>query len=186
MNKSQLVKDLNNTNLKNAKAALHWIINILNKINVPFQIAGGLAANIYGSNRPLEDIDIDIPEEFFSQIKDEVKDFITYGPSQFKDGTWDLMLITLNYNGQLIDLSGASNTRIFNKNTQNWQLCRVDFSKAVIKKCFNIDLPVIAKDELLFYKKIIARPVDLVDIEQIEHCNGLNIDVIHPTIQDNE
>jgi hypothetical protein len=31
--------------------------------------------------------------------------FITYGPDQFKSKTWDLMLMTLNYQGQVIDLS---------------------------------------------------------------------------------
>lgn len=79
---------------KNTKAAFHWIVNILKKFNTPFQIAGGLAAIVYGANRPLEDIDIDIPEEYFSLIKEEVKDFIIYGPAQFKDETWDLMLMT--------------------------------------------------------------------------------------------
>ena len=143
-------------------------MNILVKLNIPFQIAGGLAAITYGANRPLKDIDIDIPEECFSFIQDEVKDFIMYGPAQFKDDTWDLMLMTLTYNGQLIDLSGAFNTKIFNKNTKEWQPCHVDFSKAEIQKCFDLEVPVIPKDDLLFYKKIIARPVDLIDVAQIE------------------
>lgn len=158
---------------KNTEVAFRWIVNILNKLNVPFQIAGGLAANLYGANRQLEDIDIDIPDEFFLLIKEEAKDFITYGPTQFKDDTWDIMLMTLNYEGQLIDFSGALNTKIFNKSKQEWQTCHVDFAKAEIKKCFGLNIPVIPKDELLYYKKIIARPVDLIDIEQIESRNNL-------------
>ena len=169
-----LRKDLNNQKTKAAKAAFYWIVNILKTLNIPFQITGGLAAVVYGSNRPLEDIDIDIPEECFALVKEEVKDFIIYGPHRFKDETWDLMLMTLKYNGQLIDLAGVYNTKIFNKKTQKWQVCHVDFSKAEMKQCFDLEVPVMSKDELLFYKKIIARPVDLIDIEQIEMSSNNN------------
>lgn len=48
--------------MKNAKAALIWIADILKKQQIRFQISGGLAAIAYGANRPLADIDIDIPE----------------------------------------------------------------------------------------------------------------------------
>ena len=51
--------------IKDPKAALHWIVAILNRHRVPFQITGGLAAKAYGSDRDLVDIDIDIPEEAF-------------------------------------------------------------------------------------------------------------------------
>ena len=121
-----LRKDL--TIQKNTKAAFSWIIDILKKFNIPFQITGGLAAIAHGADRPLADIDIDIPEEYFPLVKSEVKDFIQYGPAQFKDETWDLMLMTLNYKGQLIDLSGT-HIKIYNKNTKEWQDFFTDFSK---------------------------------------------------------
>lgn len=151
----------------NTKSAFLWIINILNKLDVPFQITGGLAARAYGATRPLEDIDIDIPEDKFSLVKTNVDSFVVYGPEQFKDGSWDLMLMTLNYHGQQIDLSGASHTKICNRATKKWQDLPANFSTAEIKTLFDVDVPVIAKNELLQYKKIIARPVDLIDIEQI-------------------
>ena len=48
--------------MKNIKAALIWITNILKKHQIPFQISGGLAAIAYGASRSLADIDIDIPD----------------------------------------------------------------------------------------------------------------------------
>lgn len=54
---------MSNPSQQNIKEALAWITNILKKYSIPFQITGGLAAILYGSKRPLEDIDIDIPEE---------------------------------------------------------------------------------------------------------------------------
>lgn len=152
---------------KNTKAALIWIINILNKLHTPFQITGGLAAIAYGATRPLEDIDIDIPEEKFAVVKAEVEDFIIYGPDQFKDESWDLMLMRLMYRGQLIDLSGVFHTKIYNKITNKWQHLTTDFSMTEIKDIYGVQAPIISKDELIYYKRVIARPVDLIDIELI-------------------
>lgn len=53
--------------MNKVKEALSWITNLLQKYNIPFQIAGGLAAQAYGSNRKLHDIDIDIPEIDFQK-----------------------------------------------------------------------------------------------------------------------
>jgi hypothetical protein len=140
---------------------------MLVKLNIPFQITGGLAAIFYGVKRSLADIDIDIPENYFPVIEAHVKDYIIYGPSQFQDETWDLMLMTLSYHGQLIDLSGAFYTKIFSKRTQKWQAAPTDFSKIETIQCFDLLVPVIAKKELIFYKKILSRPVDLIDIEKM-------------------
>src|SRR5688572_16300745 len=108
--------------------AFTWIITILKKLNIPFQITGGLAAVAYGATRPLAGIDFDIPEEKFSLLKNEVKCFIIYGPEQFKDESWDLLLMTLKYHDQLIDFSGAYHTKIYNKMTHQWQVMPADFS----------------------------------------------------------
>lgn len=158
---------------KSAKTAFVWIINILKKLNIPFQITGGLAAIAYGVKRPLEDIDIDISEEHFSLVKTQVKNFIVNYPERFKDESWDLLLMTLNYHGQLIDISGAFCCKIYNKKTHQWQHFPTDFSKITIKKIFDVEVPVIAQEELLYYKNIIARPVDLIDIQQIRGIKTL-------------
>lgn len=80
-------------------AALQWITTILQKLNISFQVAGGLAASAYGAVRPLNDIDIDIPESAFELLVPHVEEFITFGPEHFKDTQWDLMLMTLDYQG---------------------------------------------------------------------------------------
>lgn len=50
--------------MRQSKDALVGIVSLLRKQEIPFVITGGLAAPVYGSKRPLVDIDIDIPERF--------------------------------------------------------------------------------------------------------------------------
>src|SRR5262245_7462066 len=120
-------------NNRDTKAALVWITNILRKHNIPFQITGGLAARVYGGTRNIEDIDIDIRENTFDLFKNEVAEFIIFGPENFKSEKWNLLLMTLNYQGQDIDLGGAYQTQIFNASTKKWEALHEDLSKAKIK-----------------------------------------------------
>jgi len=71
--------------LKNTENAFKWIVGILKKNNIPFQISGGLAARLYGSSRPLFDIDIDILDSSINKLAPLVQDYITYGPERFCD-----------------------------------------------------------------------------------------------------
>jgi transcriptional regulator len=157
--------------MRDIQASLKWITDILKELKIPFQIAGGLAAIAYGSKRDLNDIDIDIPEEKFDLLKDRVSDFIISGPSHVKDDHWDLLLMTLNHHGQFIDISGAYQTKIFNHSVKKWHSILTDFSKALLVELFELNVPIISQKELLDYKKILARPVDLVDIKEIEEAH---------------
>jgi len=155
--------------MKNSKAALIWITEILKTHQVPFQITGGLAAMAYGATRPLADIDIDIPDAKFDVILTPVQPYVVYGPARFKSDQWDLLLMTLNYEGQEIDLSGADSTYVLNQQTQSWVQLIEDLTKAPIKNILGLELPVIPYESLVHYKKILAREVDLIDIEQMEN-----------------
>lgn len=157
-----------NIDMNAVKSALIWIVDILQKHNIPFQIAGGLAVNAYGSNRQLNDIDIDIPEEAFDIIKEEVAPYIIFGPTRFKDELWDLFLLTLDYQGQRIDLSGAYTCKIYHKIENTWIKIITDFSQVKFMKIYDLNLPVIRKEDLIAYKKILSRPVDLIDIQQLQ------------------
>ncbi len=154
--------------MKNTKEALIWITDILQKQEISFQITGGLAARAYGSERELVDIDIDVPEDSFVKIRDEVSPYIIFGPAQYKSKLWDLFLMTLNYNGQEIDLGGAYKTKIYNMTDKVWIALSVDLSKSNHVSIYGVNLPVISRDELIAYKKILARRVDLLDLESLE------------------
>lgn len=153
--------------MEKASKALHWIVGILQVQQIPFQIAGGLAAKVYGSTRELDDIDIDIPEESFALIQPFVQSYVIFGPQQFNDENWQIYLMTLDYDGQKIDLGGAYKTKIFNQQGQHWEDLACDLSRAKPSMIFGMEVPVIPLKELTAYKTKLARKVDMMDVQEI-------------------
>ncbi len=154
---------------RNTEEAFLWIVNILKNHKIPFQITGGLAAKVYGSKRKLADIDIDSSKKYFKILMPEIKNYIKAGPNRYRDKNWDLYSITLKYKGQVIDLCGIENTKIFDCNTRKWVKLRSDISKAVKRKIYGVNVLIQSKDELVAYKKKLGRKVDRTDVRQIEN-----------------
>jgi hypothetical protein len=152
---------------KDTESAFRWIINILQKHKTPFQIKGGLASNLYGVKRELVDIDISIPEDRFDELLPDVKDFIKSGPEQYLDEEWDIKLITLKYKGQKIDIAGAFEKKNFDKVNHKWVNTPSNFSTSVFMDVYGLKVPVIAKEDLISYKKLILRDVDIFDIKAL-------------------
>lgn len=144
-----------------------WIIDILNSKKVPFRISGGLAAKIYGSPRPLNDIDIDIPEENFIDIYEDVKSYIIYGPDQYVDKKWDCYLMTLNYFGQEIDICGAGKTKITTKDNKTWASLGSDLNNVNYQEYLGVMVPVMPKQKLIDYKRQLDGDHQIIDINSI-------------------
>jgi len=149
--------------MKNTEVAFRWIVEILGRRQVSFRISGGLAVRAYGSERPLADIDIDIPDDKFQDILEDVNDCIVEGPQRLLDDNWDIYLMVLNREGQDIDICSAT-AKIFNQTTNNWDIEVADLSKFEMKELYGLKVPVIPKEELISYKKKLGREVDLEDV----------------------
>ncbi len=152
--------------MRHTKEAFDWIVDLLRKHKIKFQVSGGFAARLYGSKRKLADIDIDVSEKFFKHILPEIKEYIKFGPAHYRDKKWNLKLVTLNYKRQLIDL-GASKQKIYDKMHHHWDLLKTHFSKSKELYAYDLRVPVISKEELIKYKSELARKVDKEDIKQI-------------------
>ena len=152
--------------MRNIQKAFKWIVGILQEHEIPFQITGGLAARVYGSNRPLADIDIDIPEDRIEEIAADVKSHVIFGPGRFVDDNWDLTLMTLNYENQEIDIS-SDRVKIRNARTGKWEENKTDFAQSENHEIYGISVQVIKKDKLIEYKRVLNRSVDAEDIKKI-------------------
>ncbi|OGJ45455.1 hypothetical protein A2272_06895 [Candidatus Peregrinibacteria bacterium RIFOXYA12_FULL_33_12] len=153
--------------VKNTENAFKWIVGLLRKNNIPFQISGGFAARLYGSTRPLFDIDIDIPDSSFDKLLPFVQNHVVYGPKRSRDECWDLLLMTLKYENQEIDISGSETIQLFNREAKKWEPCYEDLNDIEVKEVYGEKVPVIKKEYLISYKNVIRRPTDLEDIEMI-------------------
>lgn len=145
--------------------ALKWMVEILERKNILYQISGGFAAKIYGSTRPVNDIDFDIPEDRFKDVEKEVEPYIIKGPKQMNDGKWDLKIITLNYHGQEIDIGGAYEAKVSNKERTKWIPIPVDFSKVHKKEVEGIIISVVSPEDLISYKQFLDGEHQVIDIE---------------------
>ncbi len=153
--------------MKNTEVALKWIVGILKKYNVPFQIGGGFAAHVYGSPREIADIDIAIPEESFDIILPEIKEYLIFGPEHYMDKDWDLQLMTISYQGQEIDFAGAYQKKFFNHTKQEWIAFPSDFSTSEYREIYGVKIPLMARKKLIGYKKMLSREVDIEDLKAL-------------------
>ena len=162
-------------NERSTARALKWIVDIINKEKIPFQLIGGLAARNYGATRKLADIDIGLAISAVDRLLPEIGRFITYGPAQYKDQEWDVTeQMTVIYEGQEIDLPRADTMKIFNKKEGVWELFPFDISLSVYANVLGLHIPVISKEMLVSYKSKIGRTVDLLDVTEIaERSNSV-------------
>lgn len=115
--------------MRHTETALKWIVGILNELNIPFEIDGGMAAEVYGAKRELADIDINVSEEGFYKIVPLVKEYIHFGPKWFRDDHWELLMMTIKYAGQNIDISPVEQMKYFDENSKQWINFPSDFSE---------------------------------------------------------
>lgn len=138
------------------KRALDWIIPLLKSKEIPFHITGGFAAHLYGADRAVNDIDIDLPTACLNALLPEVAPYVESPAQRYRDSTWDLYVCTLNYHGQIIDLTGDSEAFIRDKTTGNWDLLRSDFHDVVLVEACGHLLPLQNPQDLMSYKRKIG------------------------------
>jgi hypothetical protein len=153
--------------MRKTKDAFNWIISILEKHEVKYRISGGFAARVYGSNRKLADIDIEIQDKDFNKILPEIQSHIKEGPKRYKDDLMDTFGLSMAYKGQAIDISGTQTERLFDIRKNKWVKSKINLSKITWKKIYGKRVSVITKKDLITYKKIIRRKVDILDIAAI-------------------
>jgi AbrB family looped-hinge helix DNA binding protein len=87
--------------------ALRWIVGLLEELEVPFQVVGGLAAGAYGATRPLVDLDFYVPTRCLPIVAGAADSRLVRAPEHHRDENWDITFMALEHEGQRIELGGA-------------------------------------------------------------------------------
>jgi len=150
--------------------AFKWIIEVLEKHNVPYRIGGGFAAHFYGARRPINDIDISLPGKYFEAIVPEVREYITAGPKHYSNEKWDCDTLSINYHGQDIDMTDIDTLRMSNKEKTEWFQTKDKFRKYPnqIMHIAGMDVSLIDPRDLVAYKKELDGDHQFIDIEAVE------------------
>jgi hypothetical protein len=150
--------------------ALRWIVGILDKHKIPYRIGGGFAAHVYGSNRPVNDIDISLSGKYFPVILPDVSEYITAGPQHYSNAKWDCDTLSLNYHGQEIDMTDIDTLRMSNKEKTEWVQTKEKYRKfdPIPTNVEGITVSLMHPQDLVAYKKELDGDHQLVDIEAVK------------------
>lgn len=146
---------------------LRWIVDVLAESRVPYQLVGGVAAQVYGATREIVDIDFYIPGAGFATILPEVQEYLVFGPGHYHDENWDLVYMQLLRWYWQIELAAAETARFYDRAGEVWVDANIDFRAAEMCDLHGVTVAVMPKHQLVDYKRRLGREVDLVDIEQI-------------------
>lgn len=156
----------NKVELQQVKNALIWIQSILERADVPYQIVGGLAAYIYGAQRPIADIDLYIPRDHVAKLEQTLAPFVSKPLTHYLEGEWDLEYFQLIYQDQKIEIGLVPGVKIKQKEG-DWVNQIIDFTTSVMSEFEGTRVPLMPKAQLIQYKTLLAREVDLFDIQGI-------------------
>lgn len=155
--------------VRHTEKAFKWIIGLLQARKIPFVVSGGLAAKGYGAERSLADIDLNIPEERFGEIYYDYIKYAFWGPDTYKDENWDIFLVSLEYEGQEIDLC-ATRYKIFDRRLGKWVLKERNLDLFNKVEFYGLHIPVITKSSLFEEKLQLGRKADKEDV--LELCSN--------------
>jgi len=154
--------------MKNTEKAFHWIINIIERNKIPYKISGGFAARVHGVDRELADIDIEMPEEFLKIVENETSQYIISPLQMFIDENWKIVLMTLNYEGQEIDIC-STEAQIFNQKTKSWEQRNGNLENSINTEIYGKSIKIDSIQSLISYKSKLGREVDIEDVKQLKN-----------------
>jgi hypothetical protein len=152
---------------KNTKEALTFVENFFKMQGIRSVYGGGFAAKLYGSRRELADIDINIPERYLYEAAKYFSKYITFGPKMYRDKNWRLLMFTMSYKGQIIDICSNKTIQIFDKISDKWVTPDGAGSKGVSMEVFGQAINIFRKKDLIAYKSKLRRRVDIFDVKEL-------------------
>ncbi len=167
---------------KVAKTLTHIIIPLLEKYDFRWVITGGFASHVYGVERPITDVDIDIDTSkdspAFKAFTGELKEFITEPLNHFVDQNYDNYNFEVTFDGVIFDFCPMKEMNIFDKETNKYiPFYANGFPDSEMVEWNGLKLPLLSKELVIKNKEMLVwqRESDFKDIEQLKKLNSLGL-----------
>lgn len=150
-----------NSEVGHSLDALNFIIPILHKYNFEWAITGGFASLVYGVDRPLTDIDIDINTSRnsanFKQFLKDIEQFTTQPLERFVDQNYDNYNVEVTYKGQVLDICPMAEMNIFDKASGKYEnFYKEGFPKIEFVHFHDLGLPLLSKELIIKNKEMLV------------------------------
>lgn len=151
------------------RSALAWVVDKVDRHDLPYMVVGGLAATAHGGSRPLHDIDLYAPfaHSNWSNFLTSISKYVVWGPQSVVDGQWDLTYLKIDYHGQRIEIGDCDDVLLKNGETGAWIRQRIDIEHSVSRSVLGRDVNVMPLQQLIEYKRVLGRDVDQQDIQEL-------------------
>jgi hypothetical protein len=131
--------------------------------NVTYQITGGLAGNIHGSEWPLQDIDIDVAAVDMPRLAEIFAPHVTEPLGSYVDEEFDLQRLQLAIGGVRIDISQAEEG--YGITSAGRQPITTDLRRRAKTNLWGLELYVQPLEDIILYKALIGRSADLKELQ---------------------
>lgn len=145
-----------------ARSALSFIVPLLKKYNFKWVITGGFACYVYGVDRILTDIDIDIDtskdSDEFKEFYKEVEACVTQPLENYVDENYNNFNFELTYEGQIIDICSMDELLIFDKYSATYDsFYKNGFPETEVIQFEGFDLPLLSKQAIIKNKEMLTK-----------------------------
>lgn len=152
-------------------AVIHDLIDVFDRLGLPYAIMGGIAVRAHGIPRPTYDVDftLAVPRDRLNELFGTIADRGYTVPDQYVNGWVDtvggmpLVKVRLYLDGRSIDAD------IF--------IVETPFQQEVIARRVSAEVEgqtvkLVSAEDLILFKLVASRPRDLLDIQDILFTQG--------------
>ena len=90
--------------------------------------------------------------------------FVSKAAAHRQEEGWDLTYVQFKYEGVKVEVGNADGAQIFDAQNKAWVALNIDFSRFETVHLLGLELPLMLKEDLVWYKSLLSRPVDIEDV----------------------
>lgn len=152
-------------------AALRWVCGLLGDCSIPFQVTGDVAAVAHGATRQVRRVELFVPARHVPALLRAAREHVVDYPWRRLDGGWDRVALSLSHDGVAIDVCVVEAARLKEAATGEWCEAAVDPGASVTIEVWDVEAPVMPREQLLNQKRRLDREIDRRDVRDIAGSN---------------